>query len=47
MGTISIEWSAIDSIDSDFTFDVERSGGRRYAGVIATSEDGQSSRRPG
>jgi uncharacterized protein DUF481 len=42
MGTISIEWSAIASIDSRYTFDVERAGGRRYAGLIATSADGQS-----
>ena len=42
MGTINIEWNAIQSIESDFTFDVERSGGQRYAGVIATSEDGQN-----
>jgi hypothetical protein len=42
MGTINIEWNAIASIDSNFTFDVERIGGQRYAGVIATSEDGQS-----
>jgi hypothetical protein len=41
MGTISIEWSAIGSIDSDFTFDVERTGGGRYSGAIATSEDSQ------
>ncbi len=42
MGTLSIEWNAIRSIDTDFTFDVERAGGRRYAGVIGTSEDGQN-----
>jgi Protein of unknown function, DUF481 len=41
MGTISIEWSAIASIDSQYTFDVQVAGGRRYAGVIATSDDGQ------
>jgi hypothetical protein len=42
MGTISIEWDAIASIDSRYVFDVERAGGRRYAGLIATSADGQS-----
>ena len=42
MGTIGIEWSAIASIDSRYTFDVERAGGRRYAGLIETSADGQS-----
>jgi hypothetical protein len=42
MGTISIEWSAIASIDSQYTFDVERAGGRRFSGVIATSADGES-----
>jgi hypothetical protein len=41
MGTISIEWSAIASIDSQYVFDVQRAGGRQYAGIIATSEDGQ------
>jgi hypothetical protein len=41
MGTINIEWSAIASIDSQYTFDVQRAGGRQYAGVIATSEDGE------
>src|SRR5687767_15129307 len=41
MGTISIEWSAIASIDSQYTFDVQVAGGRRYAGIIATSDDGQ------
>ena len=41
MGTINIEWAAIASIDSQYTFDVERAGGQRYAGVIATSEDGE------
>ena len=40
MGTINIEWSAIASLDSQYTFDVQRAGGRQYAGVIATSEDG-------
>src|SRR5215218_9679938 len=40
MGTISIEWSAIASIDTQYTFDVEQAGGRRYAGLIATSQDG-------
>jgi hypothetical protein len=40
MGTISIEWAAIASIDSQYTFDVQRAGGRRYAGVIATSQEG-------
>ncbi len=40
MGTINIEWSAIASIDSQYTFDVQRAGGRQYAGVIATSQDG-------
>jgi hypothetical protein len=41
MGTINIEWSAIASIDSQYTFDVQRAGGRRYSGVIATSQDGE------
>src|SRR5918993_1153976 len=41
MGTISIEWAAIASIDSQYMFDVQVAGGRRHAGVIATSEDGQ------
>jgi hypothetical protein len=41
MGTINIEWSAIASIDSQYTFDVQRAGGRRYSGVIATSDDGE------
>ncbi len=40
MGIISIEWSAIASIDSQYVFDVQRAGGRQYAGIIATSEDG-------
>ena len=29
MGTISIEWSAITWIDSEYTFDVQVAGGRR------------------
>ena len=41
MGTINIEWSAIASIDSQYTFDVQLVGGIRYSGVIATSDDGQ------
>ena len=41
MGTINIEWAAIATIDSQYTFDVEQAGGRRHAGVIATSDDGQ------
>ena len=40
MGTVNIEWTAIASIDSQYTFDVQRAGGRQYAGVIATSQDG-------
>jgi len=42
MGTIKIEWSAIASIDSQYTFDIEGIGGQRYSGLIATSADGQS-----
>src|SRR5262245_54563970 len=42
MGTLSIEWDAIASIDSQYAFDIERAGGRRYAGMIANSADGQS-----
>jgi hypothetical protein len=40
MGTISIEWSAIASIDSKYVFDVQLAGGIRHSGVIATSDDG-------
>jgi hypothetical protein len=40
MGTINIEWSAIASIDSKYTFDVQVVGGIRHSGVIATSDDG-------
>jgi hypothetical protein len=42
MGTISIEWAAIASIDSQYTFDVEQAGGRSFSGVIGTSPDGES-----
>jgi hypothetical protein len=42
MGTISIEWGAIASIDSQYRFDVEQAGGRRFSGLIATSSDGES-----
>jgi hypothetical protein len=42
MGTISIEWTAIASIDSQYTFDVEQAGGRSFSGVIGTTPDGES-----
>jgi hypothetical protein len=42
IGTVSVEWNAIASIDSGYTFDVERAGGRRYYGLIGTSEDGEN-----
>jgi hypothetical protein len=42
MGTVSIEWTAIASIDSQYTFDVQQAGGRSFSGLIATSADGES-----
>jgi hypothetical protein len=40
MGTLSIEWAAIASIESAYTFDVERTGGQRSLGTITTSDAG-------
>jgi putative salt-induced outer membrane protein YdiY len=40
MGTINIEWDAIDHIDSNYVFDVETIGGERYSGVIGTTPQG-------
>jgi hypothetical protein len=41
MGTINIEWNAIASIDSQYTFEVQVVGGLRHSGLIGTSDDGQ------
>jgi hypothetical protein len=41
MGTINIEWSAIATIDSQYTFEVQIVGGLRHSGIISTSDDGQ------
>jgi hypothetical protein len=40
MSTLSIEWPAVRSVTSKFDFAIERSGGAKYHGVIATSADG-------
>lgn len=37
MGTLRIEWPAVRSIDTRYTFYVERVGAQRYFGSIATS----------
>ena len=41
MGTINIEWAAIASIDSQYTFDVERGGRAPLCRCHRHSEDGQ------
>jgi hypothetical protein len=41
-GKIHIEWPAIRSVSSKFAFAVERRGGAKFYGVIATSQDGAS-----
>lgn len=40
MGTLNIEWNAIASIESQYTFDVQVVGGLRHTGIISTSDDG-------
>ena len=39
-GTLRIEWPAVRSVSSKFTFAVERLGGAKFHGVIATSSNG-------
>jgi putative salt-induced outer membrane protein YdiY len=39
-GTLSIEWPSIHSIQTIYTFRVERFGGLHYEGPITTTEDG-------
>jgi hypothetical protein len=39
-GTVYIEWPAVRSVSSKFAFAVERLGGAKFYGVIATSADG-------
>ncbi len=40
MGTLYIEWPAVRSVTSKFSFAVERIGGTKYYGIITTSADG-------
>jgi hypothetical protein len=40
MGTLRIEWPAIRSLTSKFAFAVERRGGAKSYGIIATTDDG-------
>ena len=40
-GSLSIEWSAVRGIESQYWFTVERFGGLHYAGPIRTTADGQ------
>jgi len=39
-GTVSIEWPSIRSIETAYSFRVERFGGSQFAGPIATTPDG-------
>lgn len=39
MGTIAIEWDAVASISSQYSFNVEQIGGRRTYGVLNTTAD--------
>jgi len=39
-GTLYIEWPSVRSVSSKFAFAVERIGGAKFYGVIATSPDG-------
>jgi putative salt-induced outer membrane protein YdiY len=41
MGTINIEWPAIQTVTSRYTFFFERIGGMRYYGTIHTGESGR------
>ena len=40
MGTVSIEWPSVRSVASRFAFAIERRGGAKFYGTLATSEDG-------
>lgn len=39
-GTLRIEWPSVRSVSSKFTFAVEKRGGAKYYGAIATTADG-------
>jgi len=40
MGTLSIEWPSVRSVSSKFAFAIERRGGDKFYGSIATNADG-------
>jgi hypothetical protein len=40
MSTLNIEWPAVRSLASKYAFGVERTGGVKYFGLIATTDDG-------
>jgi hypothetical protein len=41
-GGVSIEWPSVRSIQSNYSFRVEKFGGQHYAGMISTDPDGKS-----
>jgi hypothetical protein len=42
MGTVQIEWDAIESIETDKTYEFELSSGSRYLGSASRADDGKS-----
>jgi Protein of unknown function, DUF481 len=43
-GSISIEWPSVRSIQSNYSFRVEKFGGQHFAGMISTDPDGKNLR---
>jgi hypothetical protein len=41
-GSIAIEWPSVRSIQSNYSFRVEKFGGQHFAGMISTDPDGQN-----
>lgn len=42
IGTLSVEWTAVATLDSRYTFDVESVGGEHYFGTLDPAPDGRS-----
>jgi hypothetical protein len=42
LGTLSVEWTAVATLNSLYTFDVETVGGVHYFGTLAPTPDGRS-----
>ncbi len=41
-GSISIEWPSVRSIQSNYSFRVEKFGGEHFAGTVSTDSDGKN-----